>query len=266
MNYQNLSVDETYQLFNTGKQGLHTATAEELQIRFGANELTEKKKMSVVVLLLHQFKDLMIIVLLVAAVIAFAIGDLKDTFVILAIVILNAVIGFMQEFRAEKAIAALKKMASNKATVRRGGNIMQLPATELVPGDIVLVEAGMLIPADIRLAETHTLKIQEASLTGESNAVEKYTEQITADNTPIGDRFNMAYKSTMVIYGRGEGIVVATGMNTEIGRIAQLLQEVESQTPLQKRLADFGKKLTVFIIFYMHSAFYPWHITWRRHG
>lgn len=249
MNYHLLPISEIYQLLNTSKQGLHEATAEERQMQYGLNELTEKKKISVFVLLLHQFKDVMIIVLLVAAVIAFAIGDVKDTIVILAIVILNAVVGFMQEYRAEKAIAALKKMASHKATVRRGGNIKQLPASELVPGDIIILEAGMLVPADIRLTEVHSLKIEEASLTGESNAVEKNTKEIIAENPPLGDRFNMAYKTTIVTYGRGEGIVVATGMNTEIGRIAQLLQEEESQTPLQKRLADFGKKLTVFIIF-----------------
>ncbi len=249
MNHHLLSVSENYQLLNTDKQGLHRADAEERLNQYGKNELTEKKKISVLILLLHQFKDVMIIVLLVAAVIAFAIGDIKDTIVILAIVILNAVIGFMQEYRAEKAIAALKKMASHKATVRRGGNIVQIPASELVPGDIVILEAGMLVPADIRLTEVHSLKVEEASLTGESHAVEKNTEDITVENLPLGDRFNMAYKTTIVTYGRGEGIVVATGMNTEIGRIAQLLQEEESQTPLQQRLADFGKKLTAFIIF-----------------
>lgn len=249
MNYHLLPVSEIYQLLATSNRGLPIAAVEERQIQYGINELTEKKKISVFVLLLHQFKDVMIIVLLVAAVIAVAIGDVKDTIVILAIVVLNAVVGFMQEYRAEKAIAALKKMASHKATVRRGGNIIQLPASELVPGDVIILEAGMLVPADVRLTEVHSLKIEEASLTGESNAVEKNTEEISAENPPLGDRFNMAYKTTIVNYGRGEGIVVATGMNTEIGRIAQLLQEEESQTPLQKRLADFGKKLTVFIIF-----------------
>jgi len=249
MNHHLLPVSEIQQLLDTKPEGLNQSAVEERLKQYGKNEMTEKKKISVIVLLLHQFKDVMIIVLLVAAVIALAIGDVKDTIVILAIVILNAVIGFMQEYRAEKAIAALKKMASHKATVRRGGNIIQLPASELVPGDIIILEAGMLVPADIRLTEVHSLKIEEASLTGESNAVEKNTEEIIAENSPLGDRFNMAYKTTIVTYGRGEGIAVATGMNTEIGRIAQLLQEDESQTPLQKRLADFGKKLTVFIIF-----------------
>ena len=249
MNHHLLSISDTQALLKTSNEGLHQSVAEERIKEFGKNELIEKKRESIWLIFFNQFKDVMIIVLLIAAVIAFIIGDLKDTIVILAIVILNAVIGFSQEYRAEKAIAALKRMASLKATVRRGKIIMQLPASELVPGDVIILEAGMLVPADIRLTEVHSLKIEEASLTGESNAVEKNVEDISAENSPLGDRFNMAYKTTIVTYGRGEGIVVATGMNTEIGRIARLLQEEESQTPLQKRLADFGKKLTVFIIF-----------------
>ena len=249
MNHHLLPVSETYQLLNTSKQGLHGAEAEERQKQYGKNELTEKKKISVFVLLLHQFKDVMIFILLLAAVISFAVGDFKDAVVILIIVLLNAVIGFVQEYRAEKATAALKKMSSLNATVRRGGNIIQINASELVPGDMVILEAGMLVPADIRLTETYSLKIEEASLTGESNAVEKNTAELTIENPPLGDRFNMAYKTTIVTYGRGEGVVVATGMNSEIGRIAQLLQENENKTPLQKRLADFGKKISVVVIF-----------------
>lgn len=249
MTHHLLPVSEIYKLLNTSKQGLHAAEAEERQKQYGKNELTEKKKVSVFILLLHQFKDVMIFILLLAAVISFVVGDIKDAVVILIIVLLNAIIGFVQEYRAEKAMEALKKMAAFNATVRRGGNIVQLAASELVPGDVVILEAGMLVPADLRLTETYALKIEEASLTGESHAVEKNTEEITAENPPLGDRFNMAYKTTIVTYGRSEGIVVATGMNTEIGRIAQLLQEDETKTPLQKRLADFGKKLSVGVIF-----------------
>jgi len=249
MNHHQLPISETYKLLNTSKQGLTAAEAEERQKQHGKNELNEKKKISVFTLLLHQFKDVMVIILLSAAAISFAVGDLKDAIVILIIVLLNAIIGFVQEYRAEKAMEALKKMSAFTATVRRGGNIVQLPASELVPGDIIILEAGMSVPADIRLSETHSLKIEEASLTGESNAVEKNTDKIALENSPLGDRFNMAYKTTIVTYGRGEGIVVATGMKTEIGRIAQLLQEDETKTPLQKRLADFGKKLSVVVIF-----------------
>jgi len=249
MNYHLLPIPEIQELLHTSSKGLQTAEVEERQRQYGKNELIEKKKISVFVLFLHQFKDVMVLILLAAASISFAVGDLKDTIVILIIVLLNAIIGFVQEYRAEKAMEALKKMSAFNATVRRGGNIVQLPASELVPGDIIILEAGMSVPADIRLSETYSLKVEEASLTGESNAVEKNTDEIATENSPLGDRFNMAYKTTIVTYGRGEGIVIATGMNTEIGRIAQLLQEDETKTPLQKRLADFGKKLSIFVIF-----------------
>jgi Ca2+-transporting ATPase len=248
MNHHLVSASETYKLLYSRKEGLSTSEVEERQKKYGKNDLTEKKKISVFVLLLNQFKDVMIFILLIAAGISLAVGNLKDAVVILIIVVLNAIIGFVQEFRAEKAMEALKKMAAFNATIRRGGTIVQLAASELVPGDIIILEAGMSVPADIRLTETRSLKIDEASLTGESNAVEKNTDELTVENLPLGDRFNMAYKTTIVTYGRGEGIVIATGMNTEIGRIAELLQEDESKTPLQKRLADFGKKLSIVVI------------------
>lgn len=249
MNYHFLSISENFQLLNTSKQGLHHSEAEERLSQFGKNVLAEKKKASVFVLFLHQFLDVMILILLLAALISYVISDIKDAIVILIIVLLNAIIGFVQEYRAEKAMAALKKMTAFNATVRRSGNVVQLPASEIVPGDIIILEAGMSVPADIRLTETYALKIEEASLTGESNAVEKNTVVMTAENPPLGDRLNMAYKTTIVTYGRAEGIVVSTGMNTEIGRIAKLLQEDESKTPLQKRLTDFGKKLSVIVLF-----------------
>jgi Ca2+-transporting ATPase len=249
MNYHLLLISEIKELLHTSSKGLDSAEAEERQKKYGKNELVEKKKISAFVLLMHQFKDVLVIILLLAAAISFAVGDLKDAIVILIIVLLNAIIGFVQEYRAEKAMEALKKMSAFTATVRRGGNIVQLAASELVPGDIIILEAGMSVPADIRIMESHSLKIEEASLTGESNAVEKNTDKITIENSPLGDRFNMAYKTTIVTYGRGEGIVVATGMNTEIGRIAQMLQEDGTKTPLQKRLADFGKKLSFVVIF-----------------
>jgi P-type Ca2+ transporter type 2C len=248
MNHHLLPISEVQQLLSTSKQGLNAAEVDERLRQYGNNTLTEKKKKPVLLLVLHQFKDVMILILLIAAAISISIGELKDALVILVIVLLNAVIGFVQEYRAEKAIEALKRMSTPNATVRRGGKVNQIAASELVPGDLVVLEAGGLVPADIRLTEIHSLKIEEASLTGESHAVEKNTLELNAENLPLGDRINMAYKSTIVTYGRGEGIVVATGMNTEIGRIAQLLQEDESQTPLQKRLADFGKKLSFIVI------------------
>jgi Ca2+-transporting ATPase len=248
MNHHLLPISEIQQLFSTKPDGLSLSNAEERLREHGKNELAEKKKKSAWRLFLNQFKDVMILILLIAAVISIAIGDIKDAVVILIIVLLNAIIGFIQEYRAEKAMAALKKMSASNATVRRSGNVMQIAASEIVPGDIILLEAGNLVPADIRLTETHSLKIEEASLTGESHAVEKCSYELTEENLPIGDRINMAFKSTIATYGRGEGIVIATGMKTEIGRIAQLLQEDESHTPLQKRLADFGKKLSLGVI------------------
>ena len=249
MHFHLLPISEIRILFKTSGYGLHTAEVEELQKLYGKNELKKKKRFSMIVLLLHQFKDVMVIILLLASLISLVVGDLKDAIVILIIVLLNAIIGFVQEYRGEKAIEALKKMSTYTATVRRGGNLVQLSASDLVPGDMVILEAGMSVPADIRLTETYSLKVEEASLTGESNAVEKNTDELFLKNLAIGDRFNMVYKTTIVTYGRGEGIVVATGMDTEIGRIAQLLEVDETKTPLQSRIADFGKKLSFIVVF-----------------
>jgi Ca2+-transporting ATPase len=248
MNHHILSIQETEKLLNTSKEGLHTVIAEERLVEFGKNELIEKKKMPIWMLLFNQFKDVMILILLGAAAISIAVGDIKDAIVILIIVLLNALIGFVQEYNAEKAMAALKKMSALNALVRRGGQLVQVPSSNLVVGDIVILEVGNIVPADIRLTETHSFKIEESSLTGESVSADKLIATLSSKNLPIGDRTNMAFKSTTVSNGRGEGIVVATGMKTEIGRIAQLLQEEESQTPLQKRLADFSKKLSFIVI------------------
>ena len=247
MNYHTLSINETQQLLNTGKDGLNQAVAEERLLENGKNELVEKKKKPFWILFLNQFKDLMIIILLGAATIYIVLGDLKDAVLILSIVLMNAIIGFVQEYRAEKAIAALKKMSALNSMVRRNGNIIEIPTSDLVIGDIIILETGDIVPADIRLTIINSLKLDESSLTGESYAVDKQTPKLHLENLPIGDRNNMAFKSTIVSYGRGEGIVVATGMNTEIGRIAQLLQEEEILTPLQIKLANFTKKLSLII-------------------
>jgi Ca2+-transporting ATPase len=255
MQFHLLPISEILRIFNTNEQGLNRAEVEERQKHYSKNELVKKKSISKFILFLHQFKNVMVIILLLASVISLTVGDFKDAIVILIIVLLNAIIGFVQEYRAEKAIEALKKLSSLTAMVRRGGNIIQLAASELVPGDIIILEAGMSVPADIRLSITYSLKVEEASLTGESNTVEKNINEIFKENIPIGDRFNMVYKTTIVTYGRGEGIVVATGMDTEIGRIAQLLDEDETRTPLQHRLDDFGKKLP-FVVFFICAIIY----------
>ena len=195
-------------------------------------------------MILDQFTDFMILVLIAAAVVSGIIGDLTDTLTIVVIVLLNAAIGFFQEYRAEAAMAALRKLAAPLARVRRAGEVLTLPAEDLVPGDVVLLEAGNIVPADLRLAEVATLRVAEAALTGESQPVEKRVEALDASYLSIGDRVNMTYKGTIVTYGRGVGLVAATGLSTELGKIAALLSGAEEvKTPLQKRLARFGGRL-----------------------
>jgi len=217
--------------------------------KYGPNELEKKKKKTAFMMLMDQFTDFMIIVLMAAAVVAGVAGKPTDAVAIIAIVILNAIIGFVQEYRADKAMAALKKMAASASTVMRDGRPVDIPSSEIVPGDMVLLEAGQMIPADMRLLETANLKVEEAALTGESVPVEKHTERLGGEHLPTGDRVNMAYQGTIATYGRGRGVVVATGMQTEIGKIAAMLQaEKGLKTPLQKRLAVFGKKLAIAIL------------------
>lgn len=249
MNWQCLDIDKILELTGSSLKGLTKEQAALKLAEYGRNELLGKKKKPAWVLFLLQFSDFMIIVLLIAAVIAGIAGDLTDTIIILIIVILNAIVGFVQEYRAEKAIEALKKVAALQVQVIRSGITVTAHATELVPGDLVLLEAGNVVPADIRLIETHSLKIDEAALTGESVPAEKIEKRLIETDLPIGDRLNMAFKSTLVTNGRARGVVIATGMLTEIGLIARLLQEEDPVTPLQKRMSDFGKKLSYIILF-----------------
>ncbi|MDH4133572.1 MAG: HAD-IC family P-type ATPase, partial [Gammaproteobacteria bacterium] len=231
------------------QNGLSTAEAAARLVSHGSNTLIEGRRRSPARILFDQFADFMIVVLLAAAVVSGVIGDATDTVVILVIVALNAVIGFVQEYRAEAAIAALRQMAAPVARVLRGGHSHNIPAQELVPGDIVLLEAGAVVPADLRLLEAASLQTQEAALTGESAAVHKLADARVAENAALGDRFTMAYKGTLVVHGRARGVVVATGMNTELGRIAQLLHATgEGKTPLQKRLARFGRILAIAVL------------------
>jgi Ca2+-transporting ATPase len=242
-------IPSVFEKLHTSVHGLSLEKAQKLLEQYGSNELTEKKKKPPLMMFLDQFRDFMILVLIAAAIISGIIGEPSDTIAIIVILILNAVIGFIQEYRAEKAMAALKKMAAPSATVIRNGMPETISASQLVPGDFVMLEAGKIVPADIRLVEAAQLKVEEASLTGESVPVEKHIKALPDEHLPIGDRKNIAYKGTFVTYGRGRGVVVATGMNTELGKIAAMLQEgAEVKTPLQKRLAAFGKKLAMAVL------------------
>jgi len=248
MNWHLEQVEKVLQLTGSSESGLSTAEVEKRAIEYGPNEITGAKKKPAIFLFLNQFKDFMILVLIAAAVISGLIGDLTDTIVIITIIILNAIVGFIQEFRAERAIEALKKMTVINATVIRNNAVTTVSSIALVPGDVVLLEAGNILPADIRLWEAFQLKINESSLTGESLAVAKHTAALTNPDLTVGDYRNMAFKGTHVSYGRGKGIVVAIGMSTELGKIASLLQEPGIQTPLQKRLAKFGRNLAYIIL------------------
>ncbi len=249
MRYYLKSIEEVIEQLQSSLQGLSTDEAMKRLVTYGPNKLKEIKKRTLFMMFLDQFKDFMILVLIAAAIVSGLIGEVVDTIAIVVIVILNAIIGFVQEYRAEKAMKALKKMAAPTAVALRDTKPVNIPASELVPGDVVLLEAGRIVPADMRFIETAHLKIEEAALTGESMPVEKIIDTLHIESMPLGDRKNMAYKGTIVSYGRGAGIVVSTGMKTELGRIATLLQEEEEvKTPLQKRLAKFGQRLAVAIL------------------
>jgi Ca2+-transporting ATPase len=248
INWHTLSVEEALKQTGSNLQGLDDNAVQQKLEEFGKNELQTKKKVHPVLLFFRQFFEVMILVLVVAAVISAFIGEVSDTIVIIVIIILNAVVGFIQEYRAEKAMDALRKMAAPISTLVRKGNTVQLPSAELLPGDIILLEAGNMVPADIRLLESHSLKINEASLTGESNAVDKTTDPLQDASLPLGDRSNMAFNGTLVTNGRGKGVVIATAMQTELGKIAGMLEDAKSSSPLQKRMEEFSRKLTLIIL------------------
>jgi Ca2+-transporting ATPase len=240
------SKDEVLQEFGVNdKVGLSEAEAKRRLEQYGLNKLKGKPKKSILSLFLSQLKDMLIYVLVAAAVITMVIGEYTDSIIILLVIILNATIGVIQEFKAEKAVEALQKMTTPKALVRRDGKAVEINSEEVVPGDIVLLDAGRYVPADLRLIESANLQIEESALTGESVPSSKNAGNVFDDlKTPIGDKSNMAFLSTLTTYGRGEGIVVATAMDTEIGKIATILEEDDSEmTPLQKRLDELGRIL-----------------------
>lgn len=248
--WHSLSVDEVAITVGvTLNQGLDETQISHRIQKYGPNRITSKKRRSIWHLLVAQFSDFMILVLIAAAVVSGLVGEPQDAIAIVVIILLNAIIGFVQDYRAEKALEALKKLAAPSATVRRNGNLSTVPAIELVPGDVVLLEDGNLVPADLRVIKVAQLQINEAALTGESQAVDKTPQVLAEDDLALGDRLNMVYKGTIVTRGRGEGVVIATGMQTEIGKIASLLSEEDTtKTPLQKRLVRFGRRLALLIL------------------
>lgn len=249
MYHNQRSIDVLKELDSMATDGLSSSEAKQRLEKYGLNEFQDKKRKTFLQKFIDQFKDFMIIILIAAAIISIAAGERVDAIVILAIVILNAFLSIYQEGQAEKSLESLKQMSAPEAKVIRDGKKTVVPARELVPGDIVILEAGDIIPADLRLFTSSNLKVDESSLTGESVAVEKNSEAILDNNATLGDRVNMAYMSTIVTYGRGKGVVVGTSHDTEIGKIATMIEEIEDDlTPLQNKLDKLGKKLGILTI------------------
>lgn len=263
--YQLSSEDTLHQLESAVDTGLSQAEAARRLERDGPNRLVEKGIKSPWKVLWEQLTATLVVVLIVAAVISLMLGDIKDAVAILAIVVLNALLGFRQEYRAEKAMAALKRLAVPVVKVRREGHVHEVSAEELTKGDLVLLEAGGAVPADGRLVESANLHVMEAALTGESEPAEKRAEVVFAQTEAVADRNNMVFFGTSITFGRGTMVVTETGMDTELGHIAHMIQTVETEpTPLQKRLDYLGKMLAVIVLFIVSIVFFLglWRTGW----
>lgn len=252
--YFNLDSNTVLEELDTTKEGLDFKEAEKRLSENGYNRLKEVKKKNIFLKLLDQFKNVMLIILIISAILS-AFVSLKtgesftDTIIILFVVFLNAILGVIQENKAEKAIEALKQMSLPYIKVKRDGRVCSIKTEEIVVGDIVLLEAGDYVPADMRIIENHSLRVEEAALTGESVPVDKISDKLDNEEVALADRINMLYSGSNVVYGRGEAIVIATGMNTELGRIAEALssQKVEI-TPLQKKINELSKVLSIIVV------------------
>ena len=232
------------ELYVDEKNGLSSNEALRRLEKYGKNKLETKKKKTLFKQFLSQLKDVMIYILIIAAIISAFLGEISDALIILLVIIINAVIGVIQESKAEKALDALKELSTPKALVKRDGSLKEILSEDIVPGDIVIIDAGRYIPGDLRLIDTANLKIEESAFTGESVPSEKDASFLPDKEIPIGDQNNMAFMSTLATYGRGVGVVVGTGMNTEIGKIAKMIEQEENdETPLQKKLSELGKIL-----------------------
>lgn len=263
-NWFNETVAETVKCLETDEEkGLNSSEVESRKEKYGLNELAAKKKKSTFVKFLEQFKDFMIIVLIISAIVSGIVGvkqegisGITDTVIILVVVIVNAIIGVLQENKAEKSLEALQKLSSHVAKVIRNGKLEVVQSKELVPGDIVILETGDYVPADLRIIEAVNLKAQESALTGESVPVEKMAARIEDERIGLGDRINMLFSSSLITYGRGKAVVVETGMNTEVGKIADIINSAEEgETPLQGKLNKLGKTLGIVALIICFAIF-----------
>ncbi|SCJ90252.1 Calcium-transporting ATPase lmo0841 [uncultured Eubacterium sp.] len=247
--YYNKQIQEILEEFQTTKNGLDESAVTKSREQYGENRLYEKKKKSVFTIFLEQFKDLLVIILIIAAIISMSTGNVESTAVIIAVLILNAILGTVQYVKAEKSLESLKSLSSPVAKVIRNGQPQEIDAAELVCGDIVRLEAGDVVPGDGRIIESYSLKVNESSLTGESEGVDKRTEVIDGDAVALGDQTNMVFSGSLVTYGRGLAVITGVGIHTELGKIADLMNNTaERKTPLQITMDNFSKKLSIGIM------------------
>jgi Ca2+-transporting ATPase len=248
--YYGKEIKDIQGIFHSSRSGLSEKQVEQNRAEFGENKLFEKKKESILSIFINQFKDLLVVILIISAVISMATGNNDSAIVIFAVLIMNAILGTVQYVKAQKSLDSLKKLSSPEAKVIRAGEQLVIKAEDLVCGDIIVLDAGDIVPGDARLIESHTLKLNESSLTGESESAEKSSETLPQDHdVALGDQKNMVFSGSLVTYGRGKAIVTGVGKSTELGRIAQLLDDAGAQkTPLQVTMDDFSKKLSVAII------------------
>ena len=255
-NYYQLSAEETMKELNGSTEPLTDEQVREHKEKYGPNELVEGKKKTILQIFLEQYKDFLVIILIIAAIVSGFMGDAESAAVILIVITMNAILGTVQTVKAEQSLASLKKLSGPEAKVLRGGSVVQIPSSEVTVGDIVMLDAGDYIPADGRIIECTSLKVDESALTGESLGVEKMTDVIDQDEVPLGDRVNMVYSGSFVTYGRGSFVVTGIGMETEVGKIASLLKTTsEKRTPLQVNLDQFGQKLSILILVFCGILF-----------
>ena len=255
-NYYQLSGEETLKAINGSTEPLSEEQIRANQEKYGPNELVEGKKKSVLQIFLEQYKDFLVIILIIAAIVSGMVGNTEAAVVILVVITMNAILGTVQTIKAEQSLESLKKLSGPEAKVLRGGNVVQIPSSEVTVGDIVMLDAGDYIPADGRLIECASLKVDESALTGESLGVEKNLDPIQEEEVPLGDRLNMVYSGSFVTYGRGSFVVTGIGMETEVGKIASLLKTTsEKRTPLQINLDQFGQKLSILILVFCAILF-----------